>query len=49
MLEYKITYDAVIKNYIGNATVTITDTLPYEIDTTLKNISKYDIYVYFIE
>ena len=31
--EYSITYEAVIKNYIGNAKVTIVDTLPLEIDT----------------
>ena len=33
-VDYNINYEAVIKNYIGNAKVTIVDTLPLEIDTT---------------
>ena len=31
-LEYTITYNATIENYIGTGTVTIVDTLPYAID-----------------
>ena len=34
IFEYTIKYNAVIKNYIGNAVVTITDTLPLPIDKT---------------
>ena len=29
--EYVITYDGTVKDYIGKATLTVTDTLPYEI------------------
>lgn len=31
-INYKIQYIAQIENYTGNATITITDTLPYELD-----------------
>lgn len=34
---YTITYDAIVKNYQGNITVTLVDTLPYAIDTTKSN------------
>ena len=37
-VNYKITYTAEIENYTGNATVTITDTLPYKLDTTKMNV-----------
>ena len=37
--EYEITYNATIKNYIGNATVTITDTLPLPIDEANSNLN----------
>ncbi|MGN1372122.1 MAG: MucBP domain-containing protein [Candidatus Coprovivens sp.] len=35
--EYTITYDAIVENYKGNITVTIVDTLPYELDETKVN------------
>ena len=35
--EYTITYDAIISNYEGKITVTIVDTLPYELDETKDN------------
>ena len=37
-IEYTITYNAKITDYIGNAKVTITDKLPAQIDTNLSNI-----------
>lgn len=37
--EYTITYDAIVKNYKGNITVTLVDTLPYAIDITKSNIA----------
>ena len=36
---YTITYDAIVENYKGNVTVTIVDTLPYEIDETKSNLA----------
>lgn len=38
-VDYKITYTAKITDYIGNAEVVITDTLPYEIDETKSDIA----------
>ena len=38
-IDYTIKYNATIDEYIGNATITITDKLPYEIDTETSNIS----------
>ena len=35
--EYTITYDAIISNYEGKITVTLVDTLPYELDETKNN------------
>lgn len=44
--DYEIKYNAVIKDYIGEANLTIVDTLPYEIDLEKsifnKNICTYD-------
>lgn len=39
LIKYTIKYNAKIENYIGNAIVTITDTLPYEIDETKSDIN----------
>ncbi len=39
IVTYKIKYHAVINDYIGEATLTITDTLPYEIDKDKSNIA----------
>ena len=36
-LTYKIAYNVTIENYLGNAQVTIVDTLPYELDETKEN------------
>ena len=33
-VNYQITYNGTIKDFVGNSTLTIVDTLPYEIDTT---------------
>ncbi len=38
-IDYNINYTAKVDNYIGNATVTIVDTLPYEIDLEKSNIA----------
>ncbi len=38
-IDYTITYNAKITDYIGNAKVTITDKLPYAINTDLSNIN----------
>ena len=38
-IDYNINYTAKVDNYIGNAKVTIVDTLPYEIDTAKSNIA----------
>ena len=37
-LTYTISYSSVVKNYKGNATLTIVDTLPYAIDTTKSDL-----------
>ena len=37
--EYEINYNVTINNYIGEATTTIVDTLPYEIDETKSNLN----------
>ena len=37
--DYTITYNTEIKDYVGKATLTITDILPYEIDTEKSEIS----------
>ena len=37
--EYKINYNVTINDYIGEATTTIVDTLPYEIDETKSNLN----------
>ena len=39
VIKYVIKYNAKIENYIGNAIITITDTLPYEIDETKSDIN----------
>ena len=39
MIDYNIEYTAKIDDYTGKATVTIIDTLPYEIDEQKSNIS----------
>ena len=36
--EYEINYNVTINDYIGEATTTIVDTLPYEIDETKSNL-----------
>ena len=36
--EYEINYNVTIKDYIGEATTTIVDALPYEIDETKSNL-----------
>lgn len=38
IVQYKITYNAIVKDYIGNATITIIDTLPYKIDEELSEL-----------
>ena len=38
-VNYTITYGATVKDYKGKATVTIVDTLPYEIDLDNSNIA----------
>ncbi len=38
-IPYTITYTANVDTYIGNAEVTIVDTLPYKIDTTKSDIA----------
>lgn len=38
-VEYNINYNATIKEYIGDATITIVDTLPYEIDLASSDLS----------
>jgi hypothetical protein len=38
-ITYNINYSATVKEYIGSATITITDTLPYEIDTTKSDLN----------
>ena len=42
--NYTIEYHTTVENHVGNATVTITDTLPYELDTTKNNILDGGIY-----
>lgn len=37
-LTYTISYSSVVKDYKGNATLTIVDTLPYAIDTTKSDL-----------
>ncbi len=38
-IKYTIEYTSIIKRYIGNATITIIDTLPYKLDTEkMKNM-----------
>ncbi len=37
-VEYEITYNAKVVDYIGNGTITINDTLPYEIDVDNSNL-----------
>ena len=37
--EYEINYNVTINDYIGEATTTIVDTLPYEIDETKSNLN----------
>ena len=39
IVDYHIKYNASIIDYIGNATVVITDTLPYEIDVDNSNLN----------
>lgn len=39
VIDYTITYHATLQNYIGTATVTIVDTLPYEIDTNISQLA----------
>ena len=39
VIDYSITYHATLQNYIGTATVTIVDTLPYEIDTNTSQLA----------
>ena len=36
--EYEINYNVTINDYIGEATTTIVDSLPYEIDETKSNL-----------
>ena len=38
-VDYKITYNAFVKEYIGDGTITIVDTLPYKIDVSKSNIA----------
>ena len=38
-VNYKITYNAKIKDYIGDGTITIVDTLPYKIDESKSNLA----------
>ena len=38
ILDYTITYNANVTDYIGNGTITIIDTLPYAIDESLSDI-----------
>ncbi len=38
VIDYSITYHATLQEYIGTATVTIVDTLPYEIDTNTSQL-----------
>lgn len=38
-IDYDISYKVAIKDYIGNAKITIVDTLPYEINEEKSNIS----------
>ena len=38
-VNYNIKYTATVNNYIGEALVTIVDTLPYEIDESLSNLN----------
>ena len=38
-VEYKIQYQTTVKEYIGEAEVTIVDTLPYEIDVDNSNLA----------
>ena len=38
-VNYSINYKATVNNYIGEALVTIVDTLPYEIDESLSNLN----------
>ncbi len=37
-VDYKITYNASVKDYLGSGTITIIDTLPYPIDTSKSNL-----------
>ena len=37
-VKYKLTYKATIEDYLGEATIQIIDTLPYEIDQTKSNL-----------
>lgn len=37
-VEYKVQYQTTVKEYIGEAEVTIVDTLPYEIDESKSNL-----------
>ena len=37
--EYKITYTAKVKDYIGNGTITIIDTLPYHLNKELSDLN----------
>ena len=38
-ISYRISYNGSIKDFLGDATITIVDTLPYEIDTSLSNLN----------
>ncbi len=38
-LNYKIVYDITLNEYIGNGTITIVDTLPYEIDESKSSLA----------
>lgn len=40
IIEYTITYNAKVADYIGNGTITIVDTLPYHIDIEKSNLSE---------
>ena len=39
VFNYTLTYNGKITNYVGNATLTLKDTLPYEIDEELSSFS----------
>ena len=43
-VSYEINYEAIITDYIGKATVTIVDTLPYKLDTSYNNVLHGGVY-----